>query len=284
MYSKVSNNELFANSCQNSIKSSISQVNLTTKDTRKASPKLSPFSKYCQNLSPLNHKGVSSYKYQREGSITKFSVEFMKTPTVQRIHPGNEDNWLREATPERIEFDLEKLNEENYTPTFNSQLSDHLKEEFPFLEDKENQDKNIFYNNIQIEEGKNELVDKSNNGEDSKSERNRRKRKRASKLPDVKIKGSTSPESNNLVQNEESHRIMSENILKANPRNHFQIKKIRNSQEKQVIDLLNKENKIAPSKPKKRELKKDRKEEKGCTCKKSQCKKLYCECFLKQKL
>ena len=57
----------------------------------------------------------------------------MKSPSAVRINDKRDDNWLRDHTPEKIDFNLDEEVEENHTPTFNLHNTEELNAEFDLI-------------------------------------------------------------------------------------------------------------------------------------------------------
>jgi len=98
-----------AYSDQKSAKSSVSFDLVSESRGRDSGLKMSPFSKYLAKLSPLISKDQLSYKLQKLGSCSKFSVENIKSPEG-----------------EKIKFNIEDIMNANDTPTFNSHRLDSV--------------------------------------------------------------------------------------------------------------------------------------------------------------
>jgi hypothetical protein len=86
--------EKWRTSDQKSLKSSISCEVLSEIRGEESNLKLSPFSKYLSKLSPLFSKDSLGYKRQKIGSCSKFSVEHMKSPRIERIYAKNDDEII----------------------------------------------------------------------------------------------------------------------------------------------------------------------------------------------
>lgn len=296
-YYNIEVQEFWATSGQRSINSPISRENEVNLSPNKRKSNLSPFSKYWANLSPLYKRDQGSYKHQRITSISKFSVEHMKSPSAIRIDDGRSDSWLREQTPEKIDFNLEEDDEENNTPTFNLHNTEELNVEFdlidrrPNLSDNKNHpDEKAWSNAIEVSKISTIVGTKKVKHRVDKNERIRHHQ-------EVKSKGSTSPES--YCFNKNSHD--EKKLLSDNKNQHtclkFSVSKTRDDEKENSNNLANNWENL-DKKDKKREGKVIRKKSeplqnrktsisdkpKGCTCKKSQWKKMYCECFLNQKI
>jgi hypothetical protein len=129
----------------------------------------------------------------------------MKSPTVQRIRAGNDEEWIRQHTPEKIHFDLDGLMEEHDTPTFNSHHSESFKENFPFLENKQNEnDENKASHAENTGPRLVNEVKTINVGERESTPQLNSRIKRVRTHNDFKSKGSTSPESNGLPRPDQS--------------------------------------------------------------------------------
>lgn len=120
----------------------------------------------------------------------------MKSPSAIIIDEGRGDSWLREQTPEKIDFNLDEDEDENNTPTFNLHNTEELNVEFDLIGRSPNLADNIIHpdekagcnaigiSKISIISG----IKKLKHGA-AKTERIRHHQ-------EVKSKGSTSPESN----------------------------------------------------------------------------------------
>ena len=175
---------------KNANKHSIEECKFVNKLEWGVSPKLSPFSKHCANLSPLYKGSERAPRQFNDPKFSKFSVEFMKSPNARRM----EDDSIEE---DRIDFNFEGDFENNDTPTFKSVPDDTIVKQFPFLENKENIDVNR-----KIEWSVNSNWSQNSHKEEPDNEidwcSHHQNEEKAVELDQLynKSRGSTSPESN----------------------------------------------------------------------------------------
>lgn len=236
---------------------------------------MSPFSKYLAKLSPLVSKDQFSSKRQKLYSCSKFSVENMKSPEG-----------------DKIKFNIDDIMNANDTPTFNSHCLESANLDFPFLDDKENINTNRQFPGKEEElplakDDKSPINRDTEEGQSLFQNNTRIQRILAPKY--LKSRGSTSPDSFGKAKCDVTL------TNKSNMRNNslsdsrFQITKVKVCSKREELknsgEIVHKtpENKkrVTKAKTKKIMISKlssaSSEKAKGCTCKKSMCKKLYCE-------
>lgn len=152
----------------------------------------------------------------------------MKTPTVEKMFGEAENSWLKNGTPEKIEFNLSEAEELNNTPTFNSHLS-----EANDAEDKENKvakDGLCGLNPTQIG-----LVEKSTGsalGGNKKAAQKRHRSEEEKLSHDEKRTESTSPESSKQSLSKGGRKSSKHDEATLIPDSPFHIRKIKDKDSK----------------------------------------------------
>lgn len=209
----------------------------------------------------------------------------MKSPRIERIFAKNDDEMIRELTPEKINFDSDQEDEDNDTPTFNSHNLDAMSGDHHNSNDKENIDVNRKVHckeeiRFEAKAPKNYISSADGEGEFllAKNER----------IPEFlinhehKSRGSTSPDSLGKPKIGSWRNKLSEGANFLYPSPEIRISKVNESSNREELKLSEMPEQITPNQ-KKRKAKAARKElelnkmssassekPKGCTCKKSQ--------------
>ena len=202
-------------------------------------------------------------------------------------------NLLREITPEKLRLSIDELMEEANTPTFNSHHTELTEVDFPFLDDKENIDNNRKVLPAGAPDHLTKPLKMQEDtyiGEKQRVHQNNDRIQQLRQLHELKSRGSTSPESNGRPKNEQTSSQISKVVKNQTPDSQFRVSKRKRSSHLEESKSNSEEEGVCTPKKNKREGKASHKKQvslrkldsatsdkqaKGCTCKKSQCKKLY---------
>ena len=251
----------------------------------------SPFIKHCENLSPLYDRGRDTFKRQKIHSDFKFNVEFMKSPALRSLSITSECGVVGECSPAKLEFGCAGGCGVNDTPSFNSQFDHEIMRvpELAFLVEKENLQQNLgddeenFAPNVVRNGVSDEQLD-----DKWRELQNSAIVQKVSQQNECKSDSNTSPGSNARRKNCHPKAKISKNGSKKVLIHKFYISsvdfkitaegpKVPKLVQNRRVEKLSYKKSVAVNDP--NGSKNGIKPFKGCTCKKSQCKKLYCECF-----